>query len=110
MSNLQHGFYSTNTAVNPDCTMIQNIEIKKALLNHQKDIRDVVNGKIVGVGVTDLVVYLIDCALPHAEHLLEKKSLDTIYDYYHSQAFSSIKRSIEGKTLSELICRVSSYR
>jgi hypothetical protein len=62
----------------------------------------------VGVGITDLVVYLIDCAMPHQEHFLPKEVQDTVYDYYRSPAFGAILKSIKGKSLDELIGKTNS--
>lgn len=108
--NLQHGFYSTNTSINPDCVMVSNIEIKNAVLNHGKDIRDVLDGKMVSVGVTDLVCYLLDCVLPHAGHLIEPDYQLKATEYHGTRAFQAIRRYSGEKTLKELQATVSSFR
>ncbi|MBE8232319.1 MAG: hypothetical protein HAW67_01190 [Endozoicomonadaceae bacterium] len=110
MSNLKHGYYSTNTGINPDCVLLANANVKKLLMAHAKDIRDVVNQVIVGVGVTDLVVRLVDCAIPHGEHLLEKDLLPEIYEFYQSRRFSSLKRYAQKKTIAQLVAIVDSFR
>jgi len=109
MSNLKHGFYSKNPSINPDSVMLNNALIKKRILNHQKDIRDVVSGKIVGVGITDLVVRLIDYALPHHEELMPKSELDNVWTYYRSDVFAVIRNSIEERSLESLIAATQMY-
>lgn len=109
MSNLKHGFYSKNPHVNPDSVMLKNIQYKSYLANYQKDIADVVNGKIVSVGVTDLVVRLIDIALPYHEEFLPKSSLSQAWEYYRSSAFSAINRSIRDKSTESLIKTVQKF-
>lgn len=103
MSNLQHGFYSKNPQINPDSIMIQNSIIKKKILMHHFDIIEVVEGKIVKPGVTDLVVRLIDCAYPDCLHLLPKSHTDEIGQYYNSNAFSTLKKCNEKKSTLELV-------
>lgn len=109
MSNLQHGFYSKNELINPDSVMMHNALVKQELQARQQDIIDVIDGKIVKVGVTDLVVYLIDCALPHHEALLPESHLSEIKEYHQSRAFKVLRRSTEHKSIHELIDTVKAF-
>ena len=103
MSNLQHGLYSENPQINPDSIMIQNSIIKKKILMHHFDIIDVVEGKIVKPGVTDLVCRLIESAYPDNLHLLPKGHSEEIESYYNSPAFKVIKRCNSHKSTLELV-------
>lgn len=109
MSNLKHGFYSRNPHINPDNVMLKNAKYKNYLANYQQDIANVVNGNIVAVGVTDLVVRLIDIALPYHEELIPKSSRSKAWDYYRSRAFSAINRSIRDKSTEALIKTVQEF-
>jgi hypothetical protein len=110
MSNLKHGFYSKDVNINPDCLMMKNVAVKQALLRFKSEIISVVNGKIVKPGVTDLVVYLIDCALPHREELLPEEHLKEINDYYCSRVFAVLSRDNSEKSLQALIRNVESFQ
>jgi hypothetical protein len=110
MSNFKHGFYSTNVNVNPDCLLIKNIAIKQALLQFEPEMISVVKGEIVTPGVTDLVVYLIDCALPDRGDLLPQVYLNEINDYFRSKAFTVLSRINREKSLDELIKTVEYFK
>jgi hypothetical protein len=103
MSNFKHGFYGKNESLNPDSILIKNAHIKQELNCRKKDIVDVVSGNLVKPGITDLVVYLLDCALPHQAHLLPQEHIDEIWDYYYSSTFHAIAKYNGKKTLQELI-------
>jgi len=101
--NFIHGHDSCNTDLNPDAIMHRNKPIKDLILNHAVDIKFVLDQRIVGMGVTDLVCYLLDCALPHHEHLLPKGYQEKAYEYYYHGAFKSIRRYCKDKTLEDLL-------
>ncbi len=107
--NLKHGFYSTNTSINPDSVMLSNIEIKKLLISFERDIVDVAKGNIVRTGITDLAVRLIDCALPHSKHLLPKKDREAVIAYYQSRTFEVLRNSIKDKTTTALVESVNQF-
>lgn len=109
MSNLQHGFYSKNPQINPDSIMIQNSIIKKKILMHHFDIIDVVEGKIVKPGVTDLVVRLIESAYPDNLHLLPQGHAKEIHDYYESSAFHVLQKCNKNKSTLELVRTYESF-
>ena len=108
--NFKHGFYSNNPSLNPDMVMISNAKVKLLLQQHAADIRDVAEGKIVKPGVTDLVVRLLDCALPNHPELLPASHIELIEIYYQGAAFNSLQRHIKDKTLEDLINTVESFR
>jgi len=102
MSNLQHGFYSANAGINPDSIMINNANIKRLLLEHAVDIKNVVDEKMVRPGITDLVVHLIACIMPDNEELSPNGYEEKVVEYFNSRTFKCIFKSIEGKPLSSL--------
>lgn len=101
--NLKHGFDSKNVHINPDCILISNIEVKSAISRYMDDIKQVVEGKIVRPGITDLVVYLIDCALPNAPELFDEKIRSLVWEYYETGVFKILSRSNSNKQLQKLI-------
>lgn len=108
--NLKHGFDSRNVHINPDCIQISNIEVKNAICRYMDDIRKVVEGKVVQPGITDLVVYLIDCALPNAPHLFDEKLRPLVWEYYETVAFKILSRSNSDKQLQKLINTAEWFR
>ncbi len=70
---------------------------------HHFDIINVVEGKIVEPGVTDLVARLIESAYPDNLHLLPKGHLEQIDSYYNSPAFAVLKRCNKNKSTLELV-------
>ena len=110
MSNLKHGFYSKNESINPDSVLMNNAQMKQLLVACHQDIIDVVGGTIVKPGVCDLVVYLIDCAMPHHEHLLPKTHISEIREYYHSRTFTSLRNYSKDKTLQDFLETVRQFQ
>lgn len=110
MSNLKHGFYSKFVHLNPDNILMRDIPIKRALSRFEPEIISVVKGEVVKAGVTDLVVYLIDCALPNRADLLPQAYLKEICDYHNSRAFEVLSRGNRDKSLDELIRTVEYFQ
>ena len=110
MSNLKHGFYSTNESINPDSVMVSNIEVKKLLKEYEAEIKQALDEEMLKPGVLDLVVYLIDCVLPHSEHLLPKGYEQKANEFYRSKRFAVINRVIDGVELKQLLTAVQFFR
>ena len=103
MSNLKHGHYSTNVGINPDSVMVTNISIKNLLLGHQNDINDVIHHVIVRPGVVDLVVRLLDYALPQHDHLIDERWRVRAIEYYHSNVFQRLNSEMKDHSLERLV-------
>lgn len=101
--NFIYGFDSKNIHINPDCILISNVEVKNAISRYMLDIRKVVESELVKPGITDLVVYLIDCALPSAPHLFDEKIRPLVLAYYQTDAFKILSRFNSRKQLQQLI-------
>lgn len=82
--NFKHGFDSKNRTLNPDCIQIDNIEVKRLLRGYEGQIKQFLEGKDQGED-EKIIRYLIDCALPHSEHLLPKSHLEKAWDFYNSE-------------------------
>lgn len=107
--NFKHGHYSKNPSLNPDSVLMSNIEVKRALMEFECDIKDVLDGKVVKAGIFDLVCRLIDCVMPHSEHLLPKTHLDAAYEFYRTRSFEVVTKSNKNKSLKELIAVVKFF-
>ena len=109
--NIKHGFYSKNTSINPDCIMLgcNSIEVKHALNTYSKLIEKVVKFEVVTAGSSDLVVRLIDCAMPNNDHLLPKEVQAECWEYYRSRTFEVLNRIGKEKTLNELIAQYEQF-
>jgi hypothetical protein len=112
MSNLKHGYYSTNTTINPDSVMMGNLSVKREIINYMyliKKVLDRTDTEILPVGALDLVTYLISCVNNgKAFHLLPVEYQQKAMDYSSSRTFIAVQRYVATKSLDSLIKTYSS--
>jgi hypothetical protein len=113
MSNLKHGYYSTNSSINPDSVMIGNISVKQAIAEYTfliKRVLDMDGNEILPKGALDLVIYLISCINNgQAFHLLPKDYQEKAMLYTGTRTFLCIERHISNTTLSQLVQTYKSF-
>lgn len=113
MSNLKHGYYSTNTSINPDSVMIGNITVKQAIAEYTfliKRVLDMDGNEILPKGALDLVIYLISCINNgQAFHLLPKEYQEKGMLYTNTRTFLAIERHISDMKLIALVNTYKSF-
>ena len=95
--NFKHGFYSRDSGLNPDSVMMQNIEVKRALMDYEPDIKDYLDGEFVNPELHFTVQYLINCCLPHSDHLLPKGYQEKAREYWNSKRGLAFQKLLKEK-------------